>query len=110
MTRGKRYKESDIGGIAYLAKAGHKNRYIADITGIPLRTVQDWTKRFRENNYNDIDPLYKKYPGAQKKITPRALRILKREVEKDPRITAKQLQEKHPDLLLMSVCAACKKL
>ena len=88
MARGKRLKESDIGGIAYLAKAGHKNRHITDMIGIPLRTVQDWTKRFRENHYNDIELLYKKYPGGQKKITPRVLHILKREVEKDPRITA----------------------
>ena len=67
MIRGKKHKDSDVGGIAYLAKAGYKNTYIADITGIPLRTVQYWTKRFRENNFNDIDPLYKKKPGRQKK-------------------------------------------
>ena len=89
MTKGKRLKESDdIGGIVYLAKAGYKNRYITDMTGIPLQTVQDWTTRFWENNYNDIEPLYKKYPGGQKKIIPRVLRILKWELEKDPRITA----------------------
>ena len=67
MAKGVKRKESDVGAIAYLAKAGHKNSYIADLTGIPLRTIQHWSKRFRENNFNAIDPLHKKKPGRQKK-------------------------------------------
>ena len=90
MVKGRHLKDSDIGGIAYLSKAGHTNKYISNTTGIPLRTVQHWSKRCRDNNYKDIEPLHKKRPGRVRKIGPRTLLVLKREVDKSPRITARQ--------------------
>ena len=99
MVRGKNLKDSDIGGIASLCKAGHPNRYISDLTGISLRTVQHWTKTFRDNDFKEIEPLHKKYLGKQPKVGKMTIALLKREVDKSPRITARQLKERNPQLL-----------
>ena len=96
MVRGLRLKEADIGAIAALSKAGHLNIPISKQTGIPLSTVQMWTKRFRDNGYRDITPLHKKSPGPAHKLGPRTLTVLKREVDKSPGILAHQLKEKNP--------------
>ena len=93
MVRGVRLKESDIGAIAALSKAGKLNILISKQTGIPLKTVQMWTKRFRDNEYRDIIPLHKKSPGPAHKLGPRTLAVLKREVDKSPRISAGQLKK-----------------
>ena len=111
MVRGRKLKESDIGGIAYLCKAGHPNKYISDITDIPIRTVQFWTKRFRDNDFKDIDSPHKKHPGKARKIGARTLAVLKREVEKAPRISARQLKEMNSQLLShVSVCTVARAL
>ena len=99
MVRGVRLKEADIGAIAALSKAGKLNIPISEQTGIPLSTVQMWTKRFRDNGYRDITPLHKKSPGPAHKLGPRTLAVLKREVDKSPRISARQLKERNPQLL-----------
>ena len=89
MTKGRAMKASEVGGIAYLCKAGHNNKYISNLTGIPLRTVQHWTKKFRDNDFKDIVPLHKKRTGKPHKLSIRTLSVLKREVDKSPRITAR---------------------
>ena len=61
--------------------------------------MQFWIKRFRDNDFKDIDPLHKKHPGKARKIGPRTLAVLKREVEKAPRISARQLKEMNSQLL-----------
>ena len=81
IVRYRKLKESDIGDIVYISKAGHPNKYISDITAITLRTVQYWTKRFRTNDFKDIDPLYKNYSRKAGKFWRRTLAVLKREVE-----------------------------
>ena len=70
MVRGVRLKESDIGTIAALSKAGKLNIPISKQTGIPLKTVQMWTKRFRDNENRDFTPLHKKSPGPAHKLGP----------------------------------------
>ena len=99
MVRGIPLKASDIGGIAYLCKENYSNRHISDVTGVPIRTVQHWTKRFRDNGFNDIEPLHRLPPGPKPKLGEMTLRVLKREVDKSPRISARQLKERNPDLL-----------
>ena len=99
MVRGKWLKDCDIGGIAYLCKEKYPNKRISEITGVPLRTVQHWTKRFRDTGFNDIEPLHLKSPGAKRKLSDATLKVLRREVDKSPRITARQLKENNPMLL-----------
>ncbi len=99
MVKGKWLKDSDIGGIAYLCIENYSNTHIADTTGIPLRTVQHWTKKFHDHGFADIDPLHIKSPGPKRKISEVTLRLLKREVDKSPRISARQLKERNQKLL-----------
>ena len=91
-------KPPDIAAIAYLAKAGHKPTYISNTTGISLRSCERWSKKFRDNNYEDL-PLPSKHPGKARLVSPRGVSILGRDVEKNPRITAKQLKDQNPDIL-----------
>ncbi|CAL4108374.1 unnamed protein product, partial [Meganyctiphanes norvegica] len=44
--------------------------------------------------------LYKKRPGHVCKIGPRTLSVMRREVNNSPMITAKQIMERHPWLLV----------
>ena len=103
-------KPPDIAAIAYLAKAGHKPTYISETTGISLCSCERWSKAFHDNNFQDL-PLPKKPPGKARKVSPRGVSILRREVEKNPRITAKQLKDQNPDILgNVSVSTVCRNL
>ena len=61
--------------------------------------VQQFTNKFLDNGFNDIESLYKKRPGHVCKIGPRTLSVMRREVNNSPMITAKQIMERHPRLL-----------
>ena len=98
MNKGSNLKPPDIAAIAYLAKAGHKPKYISETTGISLRSCERWSKAFRDNNYQDL-PLPKKPQGKARKVSPRGVSILRRDVERNPRISAKQLKEQNPYIL-----------
>ena len=61
MGKGKHLKADQIAVITALYQAGHTNPEISTQTGIYLRTVQVWTKKFRESPDGDV-PLQKKPP------------------------------------------------
>ena len=61
MGKGKNLKADQIAVITALYQAGHTNPEISTQTGIYLRTVQVWTKKFRESPDGDV-PLQKKPP------------------------------------------------
>ena len=61
--------------------------------------VQQFTNKFLDNGFNDIESLYKKCPGHVCKIGPWTLSVMRREVNNSPMITAKQIMERHPRLL-----------
>ena len=58
MGKGKNLKAGQIAVITSLYQAGHTNPEISTQTGIYLRTVQVWTKKFRESQDGDV-PLQK---------------------------------------------------
>ena len=72
-------KPPDIAAIAYLAKAGHKPTFISNTTGISLRSCERWSKKFRDNNYEDL-PLPSKHQGKARLVSPRGVSILRRDV------------------------------
>ena len=98
MGKGKHLKIDQIAAIAALYQAGHKNLEISTQTGINLRTVQSWTKKYRESPNGDVQ-LQKKQPGRPKLTGPRTLNILKRQVDIEPSVSARQLKERNTALL-----------
>ena len=61
MGKGKNLKVDQIAVITVLYKAGHTNPEINTQTGINIRTVQQWTKRFCESSDGEVQ-LQKKPP------------------------------------------------
>ena len=54
MNKGCHLKPPDIAAIAYLAKAGHKPKFISETTGFSLRSCERYSKKFRDNNFQDL--------------------------------------------------------
>lgn len=94
----KELTKEQIAVIASLRRVGKSNKQIATITGVTLRSVQRWTKNCREAGDAD-PPLQQKRPGGPRKTSQRSLKVLKRQVDLEPRISAKELKEKNPRLL-----------
>ena len=98
MGKGKQLKPDQIAAITALCKAGLSNTDICTQTGISSRSVQRWTKKFRESPNGEV-ALQKKPPGKPRKIGPRTLNILKRQVDKEPCVTARELKERNHTIL-----------
>lgn len=98
MPRGPELRKEQIAAISSLCVAGKSNKDISIQTGIALRSVQRWTKKCRDAGGDD-PPLQVKRAGKQRKVSKRTLKVLQRQVEAEPRITAKELKEKNPKLL-----------
>ena len=98
MGGGKELKEADLAVIATLYRCGKSNKEISQETGISSRSVQHWMKRFREAGSGEI-PTTTKYPGRPRLVSSRTVRLVQRQVEKNPHITSWELKEKNPKLL-----------
>ena len=84
--------------IIALVKAGHDLAFIAQQTGVRLRTVQRIVKRFRDTGEASVPaPLPK--PGRPRLTSARTRSVIARQVNKDPKLTARELKEKNPKLL-----------
>ena len=90
--------EDQIAAITSLSLVGKSNKEISIISGVSLRSVQRWTKKKREVGDAEV-PLHKKRPGRPRKNSQRTLKLLQRQVEQEPRITAKELKERNTQLL-----------
>ena len=98
MGGGKRLTPMQIAVITALSKAGHPNDYICNTTGVSARSVRRWVQRFKGSPDGDVQ-LQQKPLGRRRKLSLRDLRILRRAVEAEPSITARQLKERNPDIL-----------
>ncbi|KAG7177742.1 putative Transposable element Tcb1 transposase-like 9, partial [Homarus americanus] len=98
MPGNKQLKTDVVADIVTLHKGKKSNKEISAITGVPLRSVQRWTKKFEDGGGVE-DPAHKKRPGRPRVTTPRTLKVIQRQVDKEPRISARQLKEKNPQLL-----------
>ena len=95
---GRRTDPLTIQGIIDLHVAGHSNKEISEQKQVKLRTVQILVKRYRESGGKDL-PLPSSSPGRPRKTSPRTLKVLRRQVERNPGLTARQLKEQNPELL-----------
>ena len=98
MGRARQLNKYEIGAITGLCKAGQSNKLIHEVTGINLRSVQRWTKKFRDAGMDDI-PLPLPRSGRPRITSPRVLNILRRQVDSNPHCTGAELKETNPQLL-----------
>lgn len=87
-----------IAEIVALYKDGKPLKDISNSAGVKLRTVQRWVKRFRDGGGVSL-PGHKEHPGKAKKINQRTLNVIRRQLEVNPRLTAKEIQQGNPNLL-----------
>ena len=97
MGLGKNLSTEQLAAVTSLCKAGHCNKEISMLTGVSLRSVQRWTKVFRDSPDGEL-PLQKKPPGRPRKTDKRALNIVKRQLDSNPRMTAREIRESNPAL------------
>ena len=83
MGKRKDLSKEDIASIINLYKVKTLTKDIAKIVGVSERTVQAWTKRFRDAGQL-VTPHHKGRPGKARKTSHRSLAILKREVITNP--------------------------
>ena len=98
MVRYHTLSRDDIAAISALHKAGHSTRDISDQTGVSVRQLQRYVKRITELSGNEI-PATKKSPGNTRKTSLRTLRVVHREVERNPRVSARKIREDNLGLL-----------
>lgn len=102
--------KENIASMISLYKAETPTKEIAKIVGVSERSVQLWTKRFRDAGERDT-PHHKGRPGKARRTSDRTLLILKREVTENPRLTARMLKEQNPHLLdMVSVRTVSRRL
>ena len=101
MGKNKNLSTDQIAVIITPSKAGHPNLYIAKQTGLAKRSIQRWTKKFKDLAPGSNFELQKKPPGPGKprKTSARTLNVLRLLVEAEPTITARQLRERNPEVL-----------
>ena len=86
-----------IAVITALCQAGRSAKDIAKQTDISGRTVRRWCKKFKDSPDGNVDAP-KTSPGRPRKWDPRALNIIRRQLEATPSITARQIKHQNPVL------------
>ena len=97
--RGKNLSTDQIAVITALCKEGRLSPYIAKQTGLAERSIRRWTRKFKDLAEGSDLELQRKSPGRPRKTSARTLNILRRQVDLEPTITARQLRERNPKLL-----------
>ena len=89
--------EQVIAQIIALKESGSKTSQIAKQVGVTTRSVRRWFARFKEGGGAEL-PAQKKSPGMPKKTSKRSLTVIKRQLEANPRLTARKIKEMNPDI------------
>jgi len=90
--------KQDISAVVSLYKGGKKTPEIVEITQLHERTVQRLIAKFQENGEN-YDPVPKPRSGRPRLVSKRSLGVVRRQVEANPRLTARELKESNPNIL-----------
>lgn len=93
MAAGREMESEDIAAVAALIKWGRATRRLL-LMLVKLCTVQHWTKKKHKHVTSDPGlPTHNKHPGMKPKILPRALQIIKRQLESNPKLFLRQVKE-----------------
>ncbi|KAG7157272.1 putative Transposable element Tc1 transposase-like 59, partial [Homarus americanus] len=82
-------------GMSYAAVGRH---FGLNESSVRVRQVQKWIKKFRDGGGEDI-PTPKPRSGRPRKIQNRTSKVIKRQLDKNPTLTARKLKENNPALL-----------
>ena len=88
----------DIVRVTDYHKIGWKTSEISSVTGVQPRTVQNIVKKFKNGGGVKV-PAHGHGGGRPRATAPRTLKVLRREIERNPTLTARKLKEENPDLL-----------
>lgn len=94
-------KKSDISGptiaqMICLKELGYTTKVISERCGVCPRSVRRWIAVYSQDRHTQ--PIQKKRPGRPKKTGKRAINIVKRELEKNPRVTARKVKQNNPEI------------
>lgn len=98
MARKHQISPVNIALIDSLRKGGFGSKHISKETGLPLRTVQRWLKRCRDNT-GKLAPVKKTAPGRSRILSKRTLTLIKRQLSVSPFLTGREIKQNYPDLL-----------
>lgn len=87
-----------LSDIVAFYKAGLSLPDISLFTGVKLRTVQRWVKRYKDNGGEEI-PDTQLRCGRKGISSPQIIKEIQRQLRINPRVTARQLRDANPDLL-----------
>lgn len=87
-----------LSDIVALYKSGLTPPDISLCTGVKLRTVQRWVKRYKDHGGEDISDI-RVYCGRKRVCLSEVLEEIQRQLLSNPRATARQLQNSNPDIL-----------
>ncbi|XP_068224119.1 uncharacterized protein [Palaemon carinicauda] len=96
---GNRTSHDNIVRVIALHKVGKNNREISKQTGVTEATVSRLLIKWRADGVGDKVPVHKHAGGKALKISPKTLKLLKRQLDVTPSITAKELKNNNPKLL-----------
>ena len=88
----------DIVRVIECFKAGLKTREIVEQTGVKIRTVQLLIKKYKDGGCTEL-PTHKPLPGKPRLISPRTMKLIKRQVDQSPSTSMKAIKFKNPQLL-----------
>ncbi|KAG0724085.1 hypothetical protein GWK47_041377 [Chionoecetes opilio] len=97
MGKNKHFSAEIIAQIIALNKSGKQTKAISKKNGVCPRSVRSWVAKFDQEG-GHTTPTHKKRPGQPKKTDSRSQTIVKRELESNPRVTARKLKESNPDI------------
>ncbi|MPC62864.1 hypothetical protein E2C01_056955 [Portunus trituberculatus] len=87
--------KAQISVICALVRGNKSYQEIATNNGIALRTVQHWTKIYREGGRDALPPPYKP-EGRKRSVSYITLNIIQRQLEANLHIHNKELQARNP--------------
>ena len=88
----------DTSAVIALYKVKKTVLEIVEQTGIPARTVQRLIKRYKENGEAFL-PVPKPRPGRPTLISPRTKAVINRQLNNNPRLSAREVKQNNPNLL-----------
>ncbi|KAG0723088.1 hypothetical protein GWK47_043303 [Chionoecetes opilio] len=96
MGKNKDFSAETIAQIIALKKSGKQTKAISEQICVCPRSVRRWVAKFDQEG-GHTTPTHKR-PGKPKKTYSGTQTIVERELESNPRVTAKKLKESNPDI------------
>lgn len=88
----------DISAVISLYNAKYRVSEIVRLTGVGQRTVYRLINDYVATN-EQVLPVPKSRPGRPKLVSPRTQKVLKKQVNENPRLTARELKQRNPQSL-----------